>query len=435
MQTLANDYKKEKYDPRFSKIEAVIVKVTHKCNLDCTYCYENILNEGLDMSLDTFYNVAEKAIFSSSNAKIKFIFHGGEPTIIKDDFYVKAIKFANQLGLQYHKIIEYGIQSNFISISIDKLNLYKDLNIGLGASLDGPSNIENAFRGRSSTAIRNFIKAKENGNKVGLLLTINQSNYNSIDTILPWIQDELGMKSFKANVVYNVGAGFNLIEFTPETIFNSQKKIIDFMIQTNLKLVEHNLMNEIISFAEFKIRGVKKHEGLCSAKKCGAGSKVVGVTSEGVILPCGRFGWDENQFQLGVLNDSSEISNLQFVSKVNHFHTQELLNWENCNTCEAKNICNYGCQAFILRSNSRVNLECIPTKLRYEYYDQNVTKIINLYNLYMDNKNQISSHQSYTDYSDYSDKASYDDDSYYDYNETKYSDYSDYNDHNGYNDN
>lgn len=38
-------------DARFHNVESLIVKITHRCNLDCAYCYEHI-TKGSDMPLE-----------------------------------------------------------------------------------------------------------------------------------------------------------------------------------------------------------------------------------------------------------------------------------------------------------------------------------------------------------------------------------------------
>jgi hypothetical protein len=44
-------------------------------------------------------------------------------------------------------------------------------------------------------------------------------------------------------------------------------------------------------------------------------------------------------------------------------------------------MCNFGCQAFIVRSKVKKNIECEPTKLRLAYYRENRAAIQRLYEI------------------------------------------------------
>ncbi len=44
-------------------------------------------------------------------------------------------------------------------------------------------------------------------------------------------------------------------------------------------------------------------------------------------------------------------------------------------------MCNFGCQAFIVRSKVKKNIECDPTKLRLNFYRENALAIQHLYEI------------------------------------------------------
>jgi sulfatase maturation enzyme AslB (radical SAM superfamily) len=89
-------------DIRFLDISTLVVKVTRRCNLNCEYCYENITNNG-DMDIQVFKDLASKAFLNSKRDTIEFLFHGGEPIIITDEFFIKAFSFCQSLAEKTQK--------------------------------------------------------------------------------------------------------------------------------------------------------------------------------------------------------------------------------------------------------------------------------------------------------------------------------------------
>lgn len=400
------------FDFRFSNVETLVVKVTRRCNLDCAYCYENITKEG-DMSIETFKLLAQKVIESTTNSVINFLFHGGEPTLLPNSFYEQAVEYANDLAEKYDKKARYSMQTNLLFLTSDKLALFKRYKFSIGASIDGPADIYETMRKGSDKFTRNYFNAIENGVKVGLLATINQSNFDQYDTILNWLQTTLNVKSFKANNVYSVGTGHNLPDMKPEQIFLAQKTIVDYLIKTRgFEVIEDNIKWQLEWFFRDNDH---KNTSLCHSQKCGAGSRVLGITTTGEILPCGRFQWNDKDYYLGTL----QTENIDFNSKIADFHSLVPQNWYDCNNCEAKKICGYGCQAFITRSKSQANVECLPTKMLYTYFKQNEIILKDIF------ETMKSRHFVKAGYGDRG--GEYSDQSYKDYNDDKgtYKDYSD----------
>jgi uncharacterized protein len=354
-------------DTRFSNIGALIVKVTHRCNLDCSYCYENI-SKGNDMPLEVFKELVDRVMENTSKEKVAFIFHGGEPTIIPNEWYREAIRYANYKAVLCKKSVRYSLQTNLISITEDQLRIYNELDINLGVSVDGPADIPSPYRKRAEKVIKNLNLVKLLGIRFGILLNINQTNYLYFKRIMSWLENDLDVRLIKTNVSYAVGHGKNLTDMNPEQIYQAYADILEYMINTKgKKVVEENMAVELLRFFSYNKSDSKLH-GLCGVQGCGAGKEVLGVTTEGNILPCGRFEWNNEDYFLGKLNE--QVTNVvyeKYLNLVKDFQSLSPNNWFNCESCSAKKICSYGCQAFIVRSTSKINVECIPTKMRFEY--------------------------------------------------------------------
>jgi uncharacterized protein len=308
------------------------------------------------MDIDILRASVDKIIENTSSDKVTFLLHGGEPLLMSAEWINQAAEYMNKKGKEFGKKITISMQSNLHHISNSKIEAIKNNGIGLGVSIDSDYLNPLSMRGDSTKTINNFIKLQSNGIKCGVITTINNDNFGSFARICDWLNNDLKVGDFKANVVYPVGAGDSLQTLNADQIFSAQKDIIDFMVRSQGKeLIEYNIAYEINRLFSKKEDNPQLWNTLCQDKSCQAGNKVLGLSVEGNNLPCGRF------------TEASAVE-LDQISSVNEmlFATKE--NWANCNTCEAKHICNYGCLAFIMRSKSRTNIECSPTKLRYAYY-------------------------------------------------------------------
>jgi uncharacterized protein len=371
----------DKFDLRFSSVDALIIKVTKRCNLNCEYCYENITKTG-DMDIDVFRSIAQKAFFNSSKNRIQFIFHGGEPTLLPNSWYNGAFEICKTFGQLSGKEASLSIQTNLTRLTDEKIQLFKENDVSVGVSLDGPSDLSDSMRPGSELAVKNFFRARDSGLDAGILMTINQSNFNKFPMILDWLSNDMAVKDFKANVVYSVGTGNMLPDMKAEEIFMAQKSIVDYMIECKgEKLIEHNLVQQIDWFSRDNDHETKS---LCQSKTCGAGTRVLGITSDGNLLPCGRFQWNDSDYFLGNLAIASEIE--EFENEVSNFHSLNSANWLDCDNCSARKICGFGCQAFISRSNSRLNVECLATKKLYEYFVERKADILELHQHLLENK-------------------------------------------------
>jgi uncharacterized protein len=172
-------------DPRFRHISTLIVKVTHRCNLDCLYCYEHITKSGEDMTIDTFKRLVDLTLQNSQENEILFLFHGGEPTILPNEWYEQSIQYAIKQSLKFQKKVSFSMQTNLLGITPSKIDLFKRYDIHLGVSFDGLPTQEQTMRGGEHKVLDNYFRIREAGIKAGIL-TITAILINSIKSVILW---------------------------------------------------------------------------------------------------------------------------------------------------------------------------------------------------------------------------------------------------------
>ncbi|MFI3305817.1 MAG: anaerobic sulfatase-maturation protein [Rikenellaceae bacterium] len=119
------------------------------CNLDCHYCY--YLDKALQyggkqsvMSDELLETYVRQYIEANDIPEVMFCWHGGEPLLLKPDFYRKAIEYQKIYGGD--KKILNTLQTNGLLLNDEWCELFAENNFLIGVSMDGPKDIHDTFR-------------------------------------------------------------------------------------------------------------------------------------------------------------------------------------------------------------------------------------------------------------------------------------------------
>lgn len=130
----------------------LILKLTERCNIACSYCYyfENDEKTAFHRPARLTEAAAEKLIerlddaFSSQQYEsIKIIFHGGEPLL-----YGKARfdALCGKLLERFAEKVSFCLQTNAMLIDEEWIAYFEKYKISVGVSIDGPAHIHNVHR-------------------------------------------------------------------------------------------------------------------------------------------------------------------------------------------------------------------------------------------------------------------------------------------------
>lgn len=132
----------------------VILKLTSRCNINCTYCYyfygadQNWQTRRKKLSDDTLQEVIrflKDAINQYHLTSVQIDFHGGEPLLYgKQKFEELCQAFQNHLGAITN--LRLAIQTNAMLIDSDWVQLFEKFNVSVAISLDGPEQVNDKFR-------------------------------------------------------------------------------------------------------------------------------------------------------------------------------------------------------------------------------------------------------------------------------------------------
>ncbi len=124
----------------------LMIEPVKQCNLACRYCYSDTGHTDV-MPLDIFRDALEKVaahLHKTDYPEIHILWHGGEPLLAGTDFFTAALDMASSVlsGLIYRHFI----QTNGLLLNIEFLHLFKDNQVAVGISLDGPAYIHDQMR-------------------------------------------------------------------------------------------------------------------------------------------------------------------------------------------------------------------------------------------------------------------------------------------------
>ena len=132
----------------------VILKVTERCNINCTYCYFfNMTNRDYE-SHPPYLNpstIEEIGRFLANAAKaanvqnLQIDFHGGEPLMMKKERF-DAMCVSLYLALADVPMVRLVMQTNAILIDDEWIDIFAKHRIGIGISVDGPKDMHDAYR-------------------------------------------------------------------------------------------------------------------------------------------------------------------------------------------------------------------------------------------------------------------------------------------------
>lgn len=301
---------------------------TMKCNLACTYCYENKLQD--KMSDETIENLIEFVKLKTKNCKtLSVTWYGGEPlfeTSVLLKINAKLMQVVKEQSINYNAFMI----TNATLINEKTIKVLEELNVkNVQVTLDGAKGYHDSRRITSSGAGTYDIIVKKlkllNNAKIGVSLRINvdKDNIKSLDELL----DDLAKNGIKAGIY------LGHIQANTESFSNCN---------ICLKKSEFNLVNyNFIKTNQEKYKGVFDFNTVLPEKKnifCGAEKEnSFVVDSQGYAYKC----WNEvgipNRAVLNV-NNFKDINykNLFFYHKQYPFALK-------CKSCKMLPICMGGC--------------------------------------------------------------------------------------------
>lgn len=285
-------------------VSTLVLNVTNRCNLSCTYCYEygaDRLTAGAERAgtgparMDDA--TAKRSIdfllrSSADRPQVTITFFGGE-TLLNFPAIRAAVEYAEAQGHAHKKRVHFALTTNATLLDDEVVDFLTAHRFGVTVSIDGaPADQDRhrTFRSGDGTfatiapKIRRLVAAnrERRGRPIGARVTLTA-----------------GAQPIRDTFAFLVGElGFDDVGFAPVTAAPGRSYSLDGggyagLLREFAGLAEDYvaaaLRNERHGFSNLHDLLRELHQGVQKAHPCGAGLGLVGVATDGEIGLCHRF--------------------------------------------------------------------------------------------------------------------------------------------------
>jgi putative peptide-modifying radical SAM enzyme len=309
------------------------VILTTNCNLKCTYCYGEALEDvdsdfsesEVDYSLPAKinYDIDLLAHFCEADPECVLTFYGGEPLLCIDEIKqimdsVKAKHFMMQTNGLFLDRLEPEYVNRFHTILV---------------SIDGDEALTDFYRGKGTfkRVIDNLKLIRQNGFKGELIARMTVMEQTDIFKQVTWLAKN---KEFPfTSVHWQLNAGFWKNDFAKrEFRCWSQKsynpgitRLVKFWVDYMEKEGSVLKLYPLLGVAQSLLPGEEK-----SLLRCGGGWTNYAVQTDGYIVPCPTM-WGMKKYYLGHIRDANSLK------------LPKVFVGEPCTKCDVFNICGGRC--------------------------------------------------------------------------------------------
>ncbi|MBF0395657.1 MAG: anaerobic sulfatase maturase [Desulfobacterales bacterium] len=372
-------------------LQSVLIKpVGSFCNLRCDYCFyleKSLLYDShpsKHLMTEKILEELIKNMFACTSSPT-FIWHGGEPTLIGLNFFIKAVVY--QKYYSNGKSFANAIQTNGMLLDDNWANFLRDENFLVGISIDGPKHLHDIYRKDNhgkGTFETVFEKAKmllSKGVQVNILATVNNYSVKYITEIYNFF----------------VKNGFNFMQFNP--VVERDKTNPDFVASYSVKAKDYGrFLCELFDLwiADFDFKNLKQKTSIRFFDSLIR--KFVGMTTDHCIFQkkCGNYLVCEHNGDIFscdyLVSKDTYIGNLNEISLNDAFYSSSHIAFANqkaelgneCKNCKWIELCYGGCikDRTSDPQDKGHNHFCISNQYFFKKAESRLKKLAMLYHIY-----------------------------------------------------
>lgn len=259
-----------------------------RCNIGCKYCYQDPMRSAGNFGVAQ-YNI-DQMIQIAAEAKSELSLFGGEPLLIPKDDIEKVFRWS------YEHYGRGGIQTNGTLIDDDHICIFKQYNVGVGISIDGPDELNDLrwayslekTRDATAKTIANIERLVRAGIRVSVIVTLHRLNGTPerlvrLKEFIRWLGD-IGVQS----------GNIHTLEVDSEVVAEKYCLTSEEESEAFLDLARFFDANTDLHWAPFRdmqnlLRG-DNTQAICVWQRCDpmTTAAVYGVEGDGGLSNCGR---------------------------------------------------------------------------------------------------------------------------------------------------
>jgi uncharacterized protein len=326
-------------------LTTLVLNVTSKCNLSCTYCYEYGEDRIVEASRKPRFMNEETArqsvdfMFAEAGDSplVHLTFFGGE-TLLNFKVLRSALAYAKERAAALGKTVDTSLTTNATLLREEIIDWIVENDVGVTVSMDGGREQQDRFRvfnngmGSYDVVLPNIRMLLERHRKrpVGARVTLTKQNLD-VESIYRHLRDELGFWEVGfAPVTTSWQRDYAIQEDGFEAMLGQFQRLAQEWLQWALAGKHHGFSNVRDTVEEI-------HKGMSKAYPCGAGLGLMGVATDGDVALCHRFAGSDSH-RIGSVTEGVDRSKQEDFLTRHH-----IANKTDCSTCWARPICAGGC--------------------------------------------------------------------------------------------
>ncbi len=333
--------------PEGFPLTTMVLNVTNKCNLACTYCYEYGEDKIVDttctddpkfMAGDTAHEGVDFLLKESGPIEVvQLTFFGGE-TLLNFPVLQDTVDYGRRRAAEEGKRIEFSLTTNATLLRTDIIKWLADNEIGVTVSIDGPKEMQDRMRvfhsGKGSyETVKPKIKEllrRHTARPIGARVTLTRDNLD-IHRIFQHLTGEMGFWEVGfAPVTTSEGRDYEIDDSGYVRMLRQFAELAREWLDCAAENRHHGFSNVRDTLEEI-------HKGVSKAYPCGAGLGLMGVTTGGDVSLCHRFAYSDDH-SFGSVTEGLDRERQRTFLEDHH-----IKNKTDCHTCWARPICSGGC--------------------------------------------------------------------------------------------
>ncbi|MCJ2164929.1 MULTISPECIES: radical SAM protein [unclassified Pseudodesulfovibrio] len=318
------------------RLDLVELHISHKCNLDCRYCYvpNSLKRQPTQLAYaDVKFILGKIDGYSKITGKRPAInLHGGEPTL----HYEMIKKIITEYGADF----KFVMQTNGSILNERQLDFFISRQIDVGFSIDTLSGKCPVRQGLdNSRVIQSIGHMCANGCSPNILVTLSKFNVKTVPTLIKKLH-AIGVSSLTLNPItpYTDDAAEHMAPM--EDVISTYLSCVGYALDTTRNDPHHPLFINHMESLSLSIL-TNRSSSYCEMSPCGAGSLLVVIGPNGQVWPCSG-GISNQNITLGNIFEEDLLEMLH--SENNRiFPRRNVKDIPGCSDCAYRQICGANC--------------------------------------------------------------------------------------------
>ncbi len=339
------------------------------CNIDCTYCFflskEALYpNEKSRMSQATLETYIRQLLESHRAPQITVAWQGGEPTLMKLEFFRQSIELVNKYRRADQEIL-HTFQTNGLLLDDDWCAFFKQHDFLVGLSVDGPRELHDIYRvdrhkkGTFDKVMEGWRCLRKHAVDFNILCTVNAANEKYGREVYRFLRDELSatwmqfipiVERATAQTLDIANQGWSEQDGRKRLLYTQTGNLVtersvgarqygQFLVDIFEEWVRHDIGHVYVQLFDVTLEAFFGGHSLCiHAPTCGDS---LALEYNGDLYSCDHF--VEPDYKLGNIHETHMVELIASTAQRKFGQDKRDTLTTQCQTCTVKHWCNGGC--------------------------------------------------------------------------------------------